>query len=126
MIGKWNRRKQASQTEVRQIEYVELMIEESDATVAHPNAVVIYSHYTAIAIHTAVLRSWRHYLATRLTPGEFANLRHLAGIVLDLLFLLAAHFQKFNIVIILADHKHAWCLLIRHLNVTHHRTVEAF
>lgn len=68
------------------------MIQESDATVTHPNAMMINTHYTAIAIQTAVLSSGWHDLATGLAPCEFADLRNLARIILYLLFLGAAHF----------------------------------
>lgn len=102
------------------------MIKESDAAVAHPNTMMIYTHYAAVAIQTAMLGSGWHNLSTGLAPCEFTNLRYLSRVVLYLFFLCAAHFQKFNIVIILTNHEHARSLFLRHLYVTHHRTIEAF
>ena len=63
------------------------MIEKPDAAVPHPHTVVVHAHNATIAIHATVFSPRRHNLATGLAPCEFANLGHLAGVVLNLLFL---------------------------------------
>ncbi len=63
------------------------MVKESDAAVSHPDAVMVHSHHTAVAINAAVLSPGRHDFAAGLAPREFANLRHLARVVKDLFLL---------------------------------------
>lgn len=63
------------------------MVKESDAAIAHPDAVMVHSHHTAVAVNAAVLRTGRHDFAAGLAPREFANLRHLARVVEDLFLL---------------------------------------
>jgi len=63
------------------------VIEEANAAVPHPNAMMVDSHDTAVTTETAMLCPWRHDLATRFAPSELTNLRHLPGVVLYLLLL---------------------------------------
>ena len=105
------------------------MVQKSYTAVSHPNAVMVHSHYATVTAHTAVLCARRHDLTARLTPGEFANLRHLSRIILDLLLLqctLRAHFQKLDVIIVRSNHESTRRLFLRHLNVSHHCPIEAF
>lgn len=81
------------------------MIQKPDAAVAHPNAVVINTHDAAIATHTAMFRSWGHNLAAGFAPGEFTYLGNLSGVVHNLLLFCGGHFQKFDIIFVLSNHK---------------------
>jgi len=53
------------------------MVQKSNAAVANKSAVVVNSHYTAVALKTTMFSSRGHYFATRLTPSELTNLRYL-------------------------------------------------
>lgn len=90
LVREGYRCEQAPQTEVGQVKNVELVIEEPNAAVPHPYTMVVHSHNATIAIHATVFSPGRHNLATGLAPCEFANLGHLARVVLNLLFLCAA------------------------------------
>jgi hypothetical protein len=53
------------------------MVQKSNAAVSNKSAVMIDSHYTAIALKATMFCSWGHNFATRLTPSELADLRYL-------------------------------------------------
>jgi len=91
------------------------VIQKSDTAISHPDAVMIDSHNAAITVEAAVFRSWRHNLTARLTPCKLTNLRNLSRIVLNLFLLyrtLRTHLQELDIVVVLTNNKHTWCLLL--------------
>ena len=108
------------------------MIEEANAIVAHKLAVMVDFHYASVATTlVAMLTSGRQDLSAGLAVSEPANLRHLSGIFSIHLVSYASFFglllfiKQLNIIVVHADHKLGRCLLVRHLNVSHHGSVEA-
>ena len=55
LVSEWNRGKDASDRQVKQVEDVEFVVQESNAAVAHPDTVMVKAHYAGVTAQGAVL-----------------------------------------------------------------------